>query len=176
MNVSGPKLVSAYKSWLAREGAGSPTLLHPTSPASLRAKRKAGGGADLDRPALNLILMHDELQLEPGRLQLRRGDAGLSSRGHNGVKSVVNTLVKGGLLSAGGGATKSKGGVGAVTKEVSPILMRVGVGIGRPGSREPGAVADYVLQEMSGSAYKKTCAQTDNLVEMLETMMSRMAT
>jgi PTH1 family peptidyl-tRNA hydrolase len=64
-----------------------------------------------------LLVVHDEVDLEPGRLQARRG-GGLA--GHNGLRSVAATL---------GGAD----------------FMRLRVGVGRPerGDRRP--VADFVL-------------------------------
>jgi peptidyl-tRNA hydrolase, PTH1 family len=69
-----------------------------------------------------LVVVHDELELAPGQLKVKSGSA--SAKGHNGLKSVNGLL----------GGTE---------------YTRIGVGIGRPESREPDVVAGYVLRKMS---------------------------
>jgi PTH1 family peptidyl-tRNA hydrolase len=64
-----------------------------------------------------LLVIHDEVDLEPGRLQLRQG-GGLA--GHNGLRSIVGDLG---------------------TQE----FLRLRVGVGRPGRGDQRPVADYVL-------------------------------
>jgi PTH1 family peptidyl-tRNA hydrolase len=64
-----------------------------------------------------LLVVHDEVDLEVGRLQARLG-GGLA--GHNGLRSIA-------------------GRVG------SPEFLRLRVGVGRPGRGDPRAVADFVL-------------------------------
>lgn len=64
-----------------------------------------------------LLVIHDEVDLDHGRLQLRLG-GGLA--GHNGLRSIA-------------------GSVG------SPDFLRLRVGVGRPGRGDPRDVADYVL-------------------------------
>jgi PTH1 family peptidyl-tRNA hydrolase len=64
-----------------------------------------------------VIVVHDEVDLEVGRLQARRG-GGLA--GHNGLRSIAGRL----------------GG---------PDFLRLRVGVGRPGRGDPRDVADYVL-------------------------------
>lgn len=68
-------------------------------------------------PLDRLLVVHDEVDLELGRLQVREG-GGLA--GHNGLRSVAGALG-------------------------SPDFLRLRVGVGRPerGDRRP--VADYVL-------------------------------
>jgi PTH1 family peptidyl-tRNA hydrolase len=68
-----------------------------------------------------LIVAHDELDLEPGRLQLKFG-GGLA--GHNGLRSIAKTLG---------------------TNDFS----RLRIGIGKPPTKEQGA--DYVLQRPTGA-------------------------
>ncbi|CCH40627.1 Peptidyl-tRNA hydrolase [Wickerhamomyces ciferrii] len=63
------------------------------------------------------LVVHDELSLELGKYKIRSGDASL--RGHNGLKSIK----------------------GSTNKD----FLRLGVGIGRPESRNPHDVAEYVL-------------------------------
>lgn len=68
-----------------------------------------------------LVVVHDELELPPGQVKVKQGSA--SAKGHNGLKS-INGLVQG-------------------------EYIRIGVGIGRPVSREPNEVANYVLRKMT---------------------------
>jgi PTH1 family peptidyl-tRNA hydrolase len=64
-----------------------------------------------------LLVVHDEVDLEPGRLQARAG-GGLA--GHNGLRSLARHLK---------------------TQE----FLRLRVGVGRPGRGDRRPVADYVL-------------------------------
>jgi PTH1 family peptidyl-tRNA hydrolase len=66
-----------------------------------------------------ILVVHDEIDLEPGRLQARRG-GGLA--GHNGLRSVAAHLR-------------------------SPDFLRLRVGVGRPGRGDPRPPADYVLSD-----------------------------
>ncbi|KAJ4367030.1 hypothetical protein N0V83_007560 [Neocucurbitaria cava] len=71
-----------------------------------------------------LVVVHDELESALGKVTVR--DGGASAKGHNGLKSCQQQL----------------GGI---------KWWRVGVGIGRPESREPSVVSRYVLGKMSGA-------------------------
>lgn len=73
-------------------------------------------------PADHLIVVHDELDLDPGRLRVKLGGG---DNGHNGLKSIRAHLGTGEFL-------------------------RVRVGIGRPPGRQP--AADYVLNKLSPKA------------------------
>ena len=64
-----------------------------------------------------LLVLHDEVDLDPGRLQVRLG-GGLA--GHNGLRSVAQHLK---------------------TQE----FMRLRIGVGRPGRGDARPVADFVL-------------------------------
>ena len=66
-----------------------------------------------------LVVVHDEVDLEPGRLQVRLG-GGLA--GHNGLPSVASALG-------------------------TPDFARVRIGVGRPGRGDHRPVADFVLSE-----------------------------
>jgi PTH1 family peptidyl-tRNA hydrolase len=70
-------------------------------------------------PAESLLVVHDEVDLEPGRLQARAG-GGLA--GHNGLRSIASTL-----------GTQD--------------FLRLRIGVGRPGRGDRRPVADYVLSE-----------------------------
>ncbi len=64
-----------------------------------------------------LLVVHDDVDLEPGRLQAREG-GGLA--GHNGLRSIAQALG-------------------------SQDFLRLRIGVGRPGRGDPRPVADYVL-------------------------------
>jgi peptidyl-tRNA hydrolase, PTH1 family len=66
-----------------------------------------------------VLVVHDEIDLEHGRLQARRG-GGLA--GHNGLRSVAAHLR-------------------------TPEFLRLRVGVGRPGRCDPRSPADYVLSD-----------------------------
>jgi peptidyl-tRNA hydrolase, PTH1 family len=68
-------------------------------------------------PLEALLVVHDEVDLDTGRLQARLG-GGLA--GHNGLRSIAGRLG-------------------------SQEFLRLRVGVGRPGRGDPRAVADFVL-------------------------------
>ena len=68
-------------------------------------------------PGEQVLVVHDDVDLETGRLQARLG-GGLA--GHNGLRSIAQRLG-------------------------SPEFLRLRVGVGRPGRGDPRPVADYVL-------------------------------
>jgi peptidyl-tRNA hydrolase, PTH1 family len=67
----------------------------------------------------DLLVVHDDVDLEPGRLQARLG-GGLA--GHNGLRSIAQAL-----------GTND--------------FLRLRIGVGRPGRGDRRSVADYVLDE-----------------------------
>src|SRR5438128_3894729 len=69
----------------------------------------------------SLLVVHDDVDLEPGRLQVRAG-GGLA--GHNGLRSLAQTLG-------------------------SQDFLRLRIGVGRPGRGDRRSVADYVLAPFS---------------------------
>lgn len=80
----------------------------------------------------DLIVIHDEMDLEPGCLRVIRGGG---HAGHNGIRSIHEKL-----------------GTGA--------YVRVRVGTGKPSGRRPGA--DFVLDHLKGDdfeAFKADCAR-----------------
>ncbi len=68
-------------------------------------------------PPSALLVVHDDVDLEPGRLQARLG-GGLA--GHNGLRSLAQHLD-------------------------TPEFLRLRIGVGRPGRGDRRSVADYVL-------------------------------
>jgi PTH1 family peptidyl-tRNA hydrolase len=69
-----------------------------------------------------MLVVHDDVDLESGRLQARAG-GGLA--GHNGLRSLAQAL-----------GTQD--------------FLRLRIGVGRPGRGDPRSVADYVLSPFDG--------------------------
>ncbi|CAD0099127.1 unnamed protein product [Aureobasidium mustum] len=88
-----------------------------------------------------LVVVHDELEKPLGSVTIRDKE-GLSARGHNGLKSCLATL----------------NGV---------KFVRVGVGIGRPVSREPNDVARYVLKKMTPAERQKIEGAAEDVLTKL---------
>ncbi len=76
----------------------------------------------------NIWLVHDELDAKFGKIKLSHS---ISASGHNGIKSVI----------------KSFSG--------ENIFRRVRIGIGRPESKDPEIVADYVLSKFKKDEMKR---------------------
>jgi peptidyl-tRNA hydrolase, PTH1 family len=89
----------------------------------------------------HLVIAHDELDLEPGRLQLKFG-GGLA--GHNGLRSIAKTLG---------------------TNDFS----RLRIGIGKPPTKEQGA--DYVLQRPTGARKVAMAQFVADAADALETLL-----
>lgn len=89
-----------------------PTTFMNDSGAAVRPLLRRFGVEDPAR----LVLVHDELDLPPGRLRIKVGGG---TAGHNGLRSVQGHLHTG-------------------------DFVRVRIGIGKPPGRQPGA--DYVLR------------------------------
>jgi PTH1 family peptidyl-tRNA hydrolase len=87
----------------------------------MRSVRQRYGNAQIEG---RLVVVHDELEAQLGKVTIKEG--GASAKGHNGLKSCQASLGK-------------------------MKWWRVGVGIGRPESREPDVVAKYVLGKVSSS-------------------------
>lgn len=95
-----------------------------------------------DRSRAKLVVVHDELESPLGRIKARTGG---SARGHNGLKSCVGSF--GGMA-----------------------FTRIGVGIGRPESRESRDVANYVLRKMSVVEMQKVREGVEEVVDILRKM------
>ncbi|HVB52324.1 MAG TPA: aminoacyl-tRNA hydrolase [Acidimicrobiales bacterium] len=89
----------------------------------------------------HLVVVHDELDLEPGRLQLKFG-GGLA--GHNGLRSIAQFL-----------GTQD--------------FARLRVGIGKPPSKEQGA--DYVLRRPSGKRREAHEVDVALAADAIETLL-----
>lgn len=92
-----------------------------------------------ERSRALLIILHDELESPLGQIKIKTGG---SPKGHNGIKSCISSL--GGME-----------------------FTRVGVGIGRPESRESRDVAAYVMRKMKPVELQKV---SDGAGEVMQKM------
>jgi PTH1 family peptidyl-tRNA hydrolase len=122
---NGPVTLAVPTTFMNESGAALPPLLRRTSLE------------DLTR----LVIAHDELDLEPGRLQLKLG-GGLA--GHNGLRSIAQTLG---------------------TNE----FARLRIGIGKPVRKEQGA--DYVLQRPTGARKAALAADVSVAADAIEALL-----
>jgi len=89
-----------------------------------------------------VLVVHDDVDLEVGRLQARLG-GGLA--GHNGLRSISQSLG-------------------------TPEFLRLRIGVGRPGRGDPRDVADYVL--MPFEAHDDRDAIVARAADAVETLLT----
>jgi PTH1 family peptidyl-tRNA hydrolase len=92
-------------------------------------------------PAANVIVIHDELDLEPGAVKLKMG-GGLA--GHNGLKSISQHM-----------GTND--------------YMRVRIGVGKPSTKEQGA--DHVLSSIPAAERKILDVAVETACDAVERIM-----
>ena len=167
MNVSGTKTVKSLREWLAVQNnlfqtcirRGDMTLSHMYDIESEKRPEWEIRGVDpilLPHIRPTLVILHDELEAPLGKVKIRRGGPEKASlRGHRGLISIMESLRGAGLHPPRG----SEGG------QLS--ILRVGVGIGRPSSRDKGSVADYVLTKMNDNEMKAVRAAARPVVDIL---------
>lgn len=120
------------------------TLWQSTSYMNESGKGVAAALRELSRaaPESRLVVIYDELERQLGSVTVRTKE-GASAKGHNGLKSIMAYL---------GGQN----------------FARMGVGIGRPLSRESDDVARYVLGKMTEEQREKIEGCVDEVVKKLE--------
>ena len=101
-----------------RIGDGRIALLKPETYMNESGRSIGAGARYFKIEPEALLVVHDDVDLELGRLQARPG-GGLA--GHNGLRSISKEL-----------GTQD--------------FLRLRIGVGRPGRGDPRAVADYVLE------------------------------
>jgi PTH1 family peptidyl-tRNA hydrolase len=94
-------------------------LLKPETYMNVSGKSVAAARKFFKVDPADLLVVHDDVDLEPGRLQARLG-GGLA--GHNGLRSIASAL-----------GTQD--------------FLRLRIGVGRPARGDPRPVADHVLSE-----------------------------
>lgn len=98
---------------------------------------------EYDLTADDLVLIHDDLDLEPGRLRIKQAGG---HGGHNGIKSVVEAIG-------------------------TPQFVRVKIGIGRPAPRQDSA--DYVLETVTKEEMDVFEPCLERAVDALEWLIHR---
>lgn len=88
-----------------------------------------------------LVVVHDELEKPLGNVTVKTGSG--SAKGHNGLKSILGFM----------GQTP---------------FARIGIGIGRPMSRESDDVAQYVLRKMTAVEMRKIEECVDEVIRKLK--------
>lgn len=123
-----------------RMGEVKLALLKPETYMNLSGSSAAAAARFFKVPPEALVVVHDDVDLEPGRLQVRLG-GGLA--GHNGLRSIAQALG---------------------TQE----FLRVRIGVGRPGRGDRRSVADYVLSPFEPAENGEALiAQAADAVELL---------
>ncbi|HKH12548.1 MAG TPA: aminoacyl-tRNA hydrolase [Rubrobacter sp.] len=112
-------------------GPKNVTLLKPTTFMNLTGSALAG------RRAEDLILVHDDLDLDPGTVRVKVGGG---AGGHNGLRSTI--------------------------QNVGPDFVRVRIGIGRPPEGARMTVTDFVLGRMD-STVKDAIPTAADAVELV---------
>jgi PTH1 family peptidyl-tRNA hydrolase len=173
MNISGPPVLRQLKSWLtdrkkyfdtlinnnntAPDQSNDMQLLKSSSPEPITVNTRVL--TQRFRPTL--VILHDELEARPGQIKIRRGGPQQASlRGHKGLISIMESLRGAGLLSSSTTTTGAK-------SATSMAILRIGIGIGRPSSRERNAVADYVLSKMGPQEMQALREAVPEVVELL---------
>jgi PTH1 family peptidyl-tRNA hydrolase len=105
----------------ARVGESRVALLEPETYMNDSGRSISAAARFFKVPPESVLVVHDDVDLEVGRLQARLG-GGLA--GHNGLRSIVQALGTQGFL-------------------------RLRIGVGRPERGDPRPVADYVLSPFS---------------------------
>jgi PTH1 family peptidyl-tRNA hydrolase len=100
-----------------RDGDARLALLKPETYMNESGRAVAAAARFFKVPAESLLVVHDDVDLEPARLQARRG-GGLA--GHNGLRSLARDLG-------------------------SQDFLRLRIGVGRPRRGDPRPVSDWVL-------------------------------
>ncbi|EXJ91066.1 hypothetical protein A1O1_04173 [Capronia coronata CBS 617.96] len=102
-----------------------------------------------------LVVLHDELESPTATIKLRRGES--SPRGHNGIKSIQQSLKSAGQLVA-----------------LGDRFVKIGIGISRPASRDSHDVSAWVLGQLTHVERAKIEAATDSLIAVLESEIARL--
>ncbi|HEY6550158.1 MAG TPA: aminoacyl-tRNA hydrolase [Solirubrobacterales bacterium] len=130
----------------AGPGGSRVAILLPQTQMNASGDSASPARGSLKVPLERVVVLHDEIDLPFGEIQVRLG-GGLA--GHNGLKS----------LKRGFGESE---------------FWRVRVGVGRPDSTDPEVVASYVLgrfrepREEVAELVKRAADETERLVEKLD--------
>lgn len=102
-----------------------------------------------------LVVLHDELESSLGTIKLRRGES--SPKGHNGIKSVQSSLKSADSLQS-----------------LGDRFIKIGIGIGRPQSREKDDVSAWVLGQLTHAEQGKIEAATASALAVIGNEIGRL--
>lgn len=122
----------------------SPSLMNVSGPPLAAAWRifLRSLSSDEERSAARLVVLHDELESPLGKTKMKTGG---SAKGHNGLKSCISALGEKGF-------------------------MRIGVGIGRPESRDKDDVTRFVLRKIKAVEVSAINNAAGSVVALLNEM------
>ena len=124
--------------WTRGEAFGKPlALLEPMTFMNLSGDSVQPACAFLKVEPANVVVLHDELDLEFGDVRVKQGGG---HAGHNGLRSIIQRLG-------------------------TPDFMRVRIGIGKPPAGFRGDVADYVLEGFDAMERAELPAIIDRALE-----------
>lgn len=118
-------------------------LLKPQTFMNLSGESVQPAATFFKQTPSQILVLHDELDLPFGRLQLKRGGG---AGGHNGLKSIASRLG-------------------------TPDFLRLRVGIGRPPADFKGQVADFVLQAFAPSEEAMVSGLLDQSADAVELLV-----
>ncbi|KAJ5541938.1 Peptidyl-tRNA hydrolase [Penicillium sp. DV-2018c] len=173
MNESGPKLVRRLEEFAKERHSRLERI------AALSAQKNETRNQELEDLShmskgypTTLIILHDELENQRGTLRVKAGGPEKASlRGHRGLISICETLRGKKLYPPRFNANKGSGS--GVLGDLS--ILRVGVGIGRPTSREKNAVSDYVLKNATEAEIESYRALAGSVVDVIRDELYRPA-
>ncbi|RKU48126.1 hypothetical protein DL546_009090 [Coniochaeta pulveracea] len=128
----------------------SPTEMNITGPWLSKAYRDVLVNENLSPSEMGLILVHDDLESDFGKVKVRKWDQ--SHKGHNGIKSVAASL-------------RSPSNPGCAP------WSRISIGVGRPTKRDAATVSEFVLRPLS--KYQKELI-ADNATPDIMTCLSEL--
>jgi PTH1 family peptidyl-tRNA hydrolase len=138
------KFSGAFTRGDAAGRAGSVALLKPMTFMNVSGSSVQPAMAFLKVDPPDVIVMHDELDLEFGDVRLKVGGG---HAGHNGLRSIIERVA-------------------------SPDFVRVRIGVGRPPAGFRGDVADYVLSGWSPPERVELPAIVARAVDAVELVLS----
>ncbi|KAE8382104.1 hypothetical protein BDV26DRAFT_254374 [Aspergillus bertholletiae] len=170
MNESGPKLVRQLKNWISTTQTevlgkvikqGNVALSKTVEVAAPEWQRRGTDPQALKHLAPTLVILHDELEAPLGKVRVKRGGPETASlRGHRGLISIMESL-------RGKGLHPPRTSPGDTRSHEDLSVLRIGVGIGRPSTRDRGDVADYVLTEMNATELAAVRAAAGPVLDIL---------
>ena len=119
---------------------------------ALHAFIKNGPPPSVGDSRVGLVILHDDLESSPGTIRERGKQT--SHQGHNGLKSVRTTLNNSHMWD-------------------KLAMIKIGMGIGRPGSHQSKEVADYVLKKMTWDEKQQIEDGADQAIKLIETFAQK---